>query len=605
MRQRGSIIAAFVLGPWLLSCGGSSDATSIPATGGSGGADAMPPDSSIGGSGGSAGDASSEDASGLADQDGAIAVDGDGGCGTGTKWCGTSCIDVANPNFGCGVVGCDPCVTNHGTPACIQGACGIGKCDSGWDDCNQNPADGCEKDVSADMQNCGACGAACSGPNAQTACQSAQCVVTQCSTGFFDCDLKGTTGCESDVATDPSNCGSCGHPCALPHALQSCLAGSCTVAGCDTGWGNCDGDLSNGCEADVSGDPAHCGSCSNSCSNTLAHSTTSCAAGQCVFTGCLPGYGNCDGVAGNGCEAGFLTDAGNCGGCGASCSSSQYCANGQCKTIPVAEMLVVGPPHPFDLAVNGTHAYWVTEGGQVMRISKSGGVASEVASQPSGGFGIVLDATSFYWTTHTLVCKAPLAGGSCTGLVSGTTIARIATDGTDVFWSETSSVSKVSVFGGGAPLVLASGESGAGGVAVDGTDVFWTTATNPGSIKRAPKSGGVKVALTGSEERPYRLALDATHVYFAAYAGGTLRRVPKLGGVVETLASGATAPLAVTVGDDSVYWTDESSVRRTPCAGGPTTTMATGQLQPNAIAVDASYVYWTNFGDGAVWRMLR
>jgi hypothetical protein len=91
-----------------------------------------------------------------------------------------------------------------------------------------------------------------------------------CPAGRTDCDHDGT--CETDVTT-AANCGGCGLNCASgPHSTPTCMLGRCGLA-CDPGWGDCDGNASNGCESDLS-TPGTCGSCGNSCASA-------CEAGQC------------------------------------------------------------------------------------------------------------------------------------------------------------------------------------------------------------------------------------------------------------------------------------------------------------------------------------
>lgn len=48
----------------------------------------------------------------------------------------------------------------HETAQCNGGSCEV-SCVGVWRECNGEPGDGCEQDVSADQQNCGSCGAAC------------------------------------------------------------------------------------------------------------------------------------------------------------------------------------------------------------------------------------------------------------------------------------------------------------------------------------------------------------------------------------------------------------------------------------------------------------
>lgn len=104
-----------------------------------------------------------------------------------------------------------------------------------------------QSNVYSDVNNCGSCGHACvAGPNAGTTCNSGNCRL-QCYTGFADCNGVYADGCESHLADDPAHCGRCGTSCAAANATGVCTAGACSVR-CNTGFSDCDGDPSNGCE---------------------------------------------------------------------------------------------------------------------------------------------------------------------------------------------------------------------------------------------------------------------------------------------------------------------------------------------------------------------
>ncbi|MFC1654935.1 hypothetical protein ACFL2F_03925, partial [Myxococcota bacterium] len=64
---------------------------------------------------------------------------------------------------------------------------------------------------------------------------------------------------------DPENCGGCGLVCTLPNATAACVDSTCVVANCDANFANCDDDDTNGCEADLTGDPNNCGACGTVC----------------------------------------------------------------------------------------------------------------------------------------------------------------------------------------------------------------------------------------------------------------------------------------------------------------------------------------------------
>src|SRR5262249_17877361 len=59
----------------------------------------------------------------------------------------------------CAVIPCT--LLNVDKTHCEAGTCAIDMCTAGFGDCDMMADDGCELDVSSDIDNCGACGVAC------------------------------------------------------------------------------------------------------------------------------------------------------------------------------------------------------------------------------------------------------------------------------------------------------------------------------------------------------------------------------------------------------------------------------------------------------------
>lgn len=222
---------------------------------------------------------------------------------------------------GCG----QACAPAHATAACVTGACAVAACEIGWGNCDTNPANGCEAPLTT-TANCSACGQPCSLPNALEDCSTGLCRVSACEPLFGNCNGTDLDGCEASLAS-AAHCGQCNHPCELAHASETCTAGACTLASCDTGWGNCDGVSGNGCEIPTT-TVTDCGSCGRACD--LAHATETCGSGACTLGDCDPGWKNCDGIPTNGCETPTATTA-NCGDCGRACTGEEICDAGICR----------------------------------------------------------------------------------------------------------------------------------------------------------------------------------------------------------------------------------------------------------------------------------
>ena len=172
---------------------------------------------------------------------------------------------------------------------------------------------------------------------ASTHCMGNVCVAgctteANCATGQSCCG----GGCV-DPRTNLAHCGGCGMPCAAANAVPSCTAGACGVASCAAGYGDCDGVATNGCEVDTLHDTAHCGGCATACA-PRDHATVSCAAGACAFA-CADGFADCDGDPSNGCEVALGTDAAHCGTCANRCvvaHGTAACTAGACAVAACA-----------------------------------------------------------------------------------------------------------------------------------------------------------------------------------------------------------------------------------------------------------------------------
>ncbi len=115
-----------------------------------------------------------------------------------------------------------------------------------------------------------------------------------------------------DLQTNGRHCGVCGTVCAEG---QRCASGTCALD-CPAPGTVCGGRCVN-----LQSDASHCGACDRACSGVPGSVGTldRCVGGSCQRS-CAPGFGDCDGNAANGCEADTRTSASHCGGCGLACS---------------------------------------------------------------------------------------------------------------------------------------------------------------------------------------------------------------------------------------------------------------------------------------------
>src|SRR6185437_11855909 len=265
------------------------------------------------------------------------------GCAANQKVCAGKCVDVYDPTYGCTQTGCTACATQYpnAQQACLNGACALGFCDTGFKNCDLNDANGCETHVPNDPNNCGACGARCTIPHATASCSGGMCGVAVCDTGWVDCDNDVTNGCEVDLMGDPMNCGACGNQCPpCPDAGIPCQQGSCLLC-CAPHYTQCPGDPPNACVTQL-GTNQNCNFCGDACA--LPNATSECTPSTapppapdftCTLVSCDTGFADCDSNPATGCEANTQTDANNCGTCGNVCpagpDSTAVCKAGACS----------------------------------------------------------------------------------------------------------------------------------------------------------------------------------------------------------------------------------------------------------------------------------
>ncbi len=222
-------------------------------------------------------------------------TDGSCGCRFGQTLCPDGiCYDLDRNNANCGACGnvCPPSADPPFPPEwamtrrCNVGRCNQPACAFGRADCNDDflvpGGDGCETSTLFDVNNCGSCGNKCMPGET-------------CSFGVCDCPCGSV--CFTSIDSDINNCGTCGLRCPgdwraiestddfafdPAHGKPICDQGMCGYA-CTSNWGDCDGDIGNGCEANLLEDPMNCGGCGIHCDSVEGQP---CVDGRCLTKEC-------------------------------------------------------------------------------------------------------------------------------------------------------------------------------------------------------------------------------------------------------------------------------------------------------------------------------
>jgi hypothetical protein len=356
------------------------------------------------------------------------------------------------------------------------------------------------------------------------------------------------------------------------------------------------------------------------------------------------GGGGGDGPGGNGNDAtccapdgnGLFDGGGGADGnpndaCGVSCQQAP-CDGGACKPVSIA----TGQTVPFDLAVDGTNAYFTNAGndggtGSVAMVPLDGGTVTPLAQGLNRVSDIAIDSANVYWISHDSqqatngygdIATVAKTGGSPAFVVQGIddNLRRFAIYGGNYFWSlDFFAEIYEKVSNQVDPVLLASNVDVIAGMQVDSTGLYAAVGGSGSAgdsvVVSVQFDGGGSVLYSyGATQTLGGLAIDGANVYYTNASDNTVDQVAKSGNPVPpptVIAQAQNNPSQVAVDGSFVYWTTEGTsaasymdgtVMKVPIGGGQVYQLAGSQAHPRGIAVDGTNVYWTNMGDGTVMK---
>jgi hypothetical protein len=388
----------------------------------------------------------------------------------------------------------------------------------------------------------------------------------ECPAGTDECDANPATHCETNLLSDPNDCGACGVTCGTNNGTSvACVQGVCQET-CAVGFANCNGQAADGCESNLSSDAANCGACHDVCGSYGTTSAT-CVTSSCVIA-CDAQHADCDGVASDGCEVDIAQSGTSCGACGNDCHGG-VCSNAQCATQGTA--LASGLAIPDRLQVDATYVFFADPTvGTLYAVDKMLGgapivVATNVVSWVAGGDGTAYVTQQATSSSPTTIARAVVGTSGLTVVATATGIVDgLLADATGAVWSDVYPSSTTTGWNGPFDATLRGWNVGDAAA----HDVY--TATNqPGYMTAG--------------------ALAPSAVIVWVTQAGTITRVPRAGGAATLVAMSDTileGEMAVVVGSSIVVGPSEdvdledNPTYVVPVAGGAAATWNRFYIDP-------------------------
>lgn len=363
---------------------------------------------------------------------------------------------------------------------------------------------------------------------------------------------------------------------------------------------------------------------------------------------CAPGFGDCDGNSDNGCEAAFATSAENCGVCARNCAAAgASCSSGLCTSVD----LYTNNDLPFGTDNGAARSWafddasanllWVGFNSYVVRRYPLDGSGAKIVWQPpsattAGTESLAVLAGTAYWSTGgtpaTVFQKAVLADPATAPTVAFNPVARamfLRIQGGYFYWATGDyqdpsapaagliyrrAVSAPSSDAGTALVTVDQGNwADIKALEVTSDAVYWVSDKGqgtPNELRMVPLTGGAPTgvpavtgapdgAIVSSLEAPALYPMGATLLFARAVGASPLNGIYRfaVGDASPTLLVSADGVTSLLADSQNLYFVraNDNHVYKAPLAGGPAVTMAFASGH-KLLSQDSVYLYLLESG---------
>lgn len=271
------------------------------------------------------------------------------------------------------------------------------------------------------------------------------------------------------------------------------------------------------------------------------------------------------------------------------------------KPPPEPTLVASALPGARSMTFDRRNLYLLTDEG-VLRIARDGSAPKRIA-EAEGAASLNLQRDRLYWLEPAsgAVKTVRIDGGPVQALAENRKNARLLTsDLYALYWLEDSEK----------PVMYAMRRSGNAeatelvylfstllDLQASGSHLYFTD--HNGAVQQIGKFGGAPEVLNRDKLAPAGpLVVDDRYVFWTHPVAKTVQRKSRTGGRSTVLATSPTAPRAIAIDRNHVYWVDEggperkTAILRVPKRGGKTVTLIERDHPVTELAVQDGWLYW-------------
>ncbi len=335
--------------------------------------------------------------------------------------------------------------------------------------------------------------------------------------------------------------------------------------------------------------------------------TLKCDQGACRIDTCAPGFGDCNGDPSDGCEQDLNSTAEHCGACAWDCKGTP-CQLGLCERQQIASGILWGR----SIAVDSMSLYWASNTVDGITVASKDGKPKS-GPKFNNPQALAIDNTHVYFLSKVELARWPKAGGAIQQLATGSEFRDLAVGNSNLYvYSFEANLPKATLSArpkhtSGPLTPKFTQPSGIHALTADSTSVYWTS-WDP-IVRKMPDTGGSVVELWTGPAGGTAWGIVASGGIVFWRGGSAVHSAPAGSTQVSTLFVNQPDPKALAVADPYMFWVNKTHIVMGNRATKSERVLAS--LDPKTgddirgVAVDGEFVYYVEYTNDETGRLFR